>query len=94
MARLLQLKGADVKVYERDFNQNARLIGSPLDMHEESGMAAIRQANLLNEFKENFRPGADKMVIVDEHAKIFFSDHDTKPFEDFGNENFRPEIDR
>ena len=94
LARHLQLKGADVKVYERDFNKDARLTGSPLDMHEESGMAAIRQANLLNEFKENFRPGADKMVIVNERAEIFFSDHENKPAEDFGNKNFRPEIDR
>lgn len=94
LARLLQLKGANVKVYERDFNKDARLIGSPLDMHEESGLAALRKANLLNEFKKNFRPGADKMVIVNERAEIFFSDHETKPYEDFSSEHFRPEIDR
>lgn len=94
LARLLQLKDANVKVYERDFDKDARLVGSPLDMHAESGMAALRKANLLDEFKKNFRPGADKMVIVNEHAEIFFSDHETKPAEDFGSENFRPEIDR
>ncbi len=94
LARLLQLKGANVKVYERDFNKNARLVGSPLDMHEDSGMAAIIKANLLDEFKKNFRPGADKMLIVNEQAKIFYSDHDTKPEEDFGSAYFRPEIDR
>ncbi len=94
LARLLQLKGANVKVYERDHNKDARLIGSPLDMHEESGMAAIIKANLLDEFKKNFRPGADRMLIVNEQAEIFFSDHETKPQDDFGNEYFRPEIDR
>ena len=94
LARLLQLKGANVKVYERDFNKDARMIGSPLDMHEESGMAALRKANLVDEFKKNFHPGADKMVIVNERAEIFFSDHETKPAEDFGSEHFRPEIDR
>ena len=94
LARLLQLKGADVKVYERDLNKDARLTGSPLDMHEESGLAALRMADLLEEFKKNFRPGADKKVIVNEHAEIFFSDHDTKPDENFGSEYFRPEIDR
>ena len=56
LARLLQLKGANVKVYERDFDKDARVQGSPLDMHEESGLAAIRKANLLDEFKKNFRP--------------------------------------
>ena len=29
LARLLQLKGADVKVYERDFDKHARVQGSP-----------------------------------------------------------------
>jgi len=94
LARLLQLKGSNVKVYERDFNKDARLIGSPLDMHEESGMAALRKANLVDKFKMNFRTGADKKVIVNERAEIFFSDHETKPDEDFGNEHSRPEIDR
>ena len=94
LARLLQLKGANIKVYERDINKDARLIGSPLDMHEESGMAALRKADLFEEFKKNFRPGADKMIIVNENAEIFFSDHEGKPEEDFGNEYFRPEIDR
>ena len=56
--------------------------------------AALRKANLLEVFKKNFRPGADRMVIVNERAEIFFSDHETNPLEDFGNEFFRPEIDR
>lgn len=94
LARLLQLKGADVQVYERDLNRNARVQGSPLDMHEGSGMDALRGADLLEEFKQNYRPGADKTLIVNEHAEIVYSDHETKPDEDFGNQHFRPEIDR
>lgn len=94
LARLLQLKNAEVKVYERDFNEHARVQGSPLDMHEDSGLAALRKAELLEEFKKTFRPGADKTLIMDKHAKILFSDHETKPEENFGAEHFRPEIDR
>ncbi len=94
LARLLQLKGADVKVYERDFNKDARLIGSPLDMHEESGTAALRKADLLDELKKNYRPGADKKTIANEDAKVVFTKKETKPDEDFNNKNFRPEIDR
>lgn len=94
LARLLQLKNAHVKVYERDFNKEARVQGSPLDMHEDSGLAAIRKADLLQEFKKTYRPGADKTLIMNEQAEILFSDHDTKPEEDFGAEHFRPEIDR
>lgn len=94
LARLLQMKGADVKVYERDFDKNARIQGSPLDLHEDSGLAAIRKAGLLTQFKENFLPGADKTLIVNEKAEIFFSDHETNLEENFGHEYFRPEIDR
>jgi 2-polyprenyl-6-methoxyphenol hydroxylase-like FAD-dependent oxidoreductase len=94
LARLLQLKGANVKVYERDINKHARVQGSPLDMHEGSGSAALRKANLSSEFKKNIRQGADKKIIVNERAEIIFSDHDAKPVEDFDNEHYRPEIDR
>lgn len=94
LARLLQLKGVNIKVYERDINKDARLAGSPLDMHEGSGLAAIQAAGLLDEFKKRFRPGADKTLITNEHAVPFYSDHETKPAEHFGDARFRPEIDR
>lgn len=94
LARLLELAGADVKVYERDLNKNARVQGSPLDLHDESGLAALAKANLLNEFRNNFLPGADRKKIVNESAEIFFSDHEAKLEENFDSEHFRPEIDR
>jgi 2-polyprenyl-6-methoxyphenol hydroxylase-like FAD-dependent oxidoreductase len=94
LAKLLQLKGVKVSVYERDIDKYARVQGAPLDLHEESGMAALKAANLLAEFKNNFMPGADKKLITDEQARVFFSDHETKPDENFGSAYFRPEIDR
>ncbi len=94
LAKLLQLKGADVKVFERDTNKNARVQGSPLDLHNDSGLAAIRKAGLLEEFKQNYLVGADRELIMNKHAEIFFSDHDSKPDESFGHQHFRPEIDR
>ena len=94
LARLLQLKGANVKVYERDTNKYARVQGSPLDVHDESGLAAIRKAGLLDEFKKNYMPGADKAIITNHNAEIIFKDHEAKPDENFGHEHFRPEIDR
>jgi 2-polyprenyl-6-methoxyphenol hydroxylase-like FAD-dependent oxidoreductase len=90
LARLLQQKGVHVKVYERDINQNARVQGSPLDMHEGSGWAALREADLIAAFKKNVRQGADKKIIVNEQAEVAFSDHGNSPDE----EPARPEIDR
>lgn len=95
LAKLLQLQGADVKVYERDLDKNARVQGAPLDLHDESGLAAIIKAGLLDEFKNNFLPKADRKKIMNEQAEVFFSDHETKLEEQqFGNPWFRPEIDR
>ncbi|MGY3212551.1 FAD-dependent oxidoreductase [Mucilaginibacter sp. HD30] len=94
LARLLQMNGVKVKVYERDINKYARVQGAPLDMHEGSGLAAIAAAGLLETFKNSFLPGADKELIMNERAEIFFSDHDVKTDENFGHEHFRPEIDR
>ena len=94
LARLLQLKGASVKVYERDIDKDARIQGSTLDLHEDSGLAAIRKADLLTEFRAIFLPGADKTLIVNEKAEIFYSNHETNLEENFGHEYFRPEIDR
>jgi len=94
LARLLQLQGVNVKVYERDSNQDARVQGSPLDLHEESGLAALRSAGLLDDFRANFMPGADRKQIMDEQCNLFFSDHENKLEENFGHEHFRPEIDR
>ncbi len=37
LARLLQLKGVDVKVYERDINSAVRIQGGALDLHTDFG---------------------------------------------------------
>lgn len=94
LARLLQLRGVDVKVYERDIDKNARVQGSPLDLHDDSGLAALSAAGLLDEFRNNYMVGADRMKIMNEQAEVFINDHDSKPTENFGHKHFRPEIDR
>ena len=94
LARLLQMKGADVKVYERDFDKNVRVQGATLDLHVESGLRALGEAGLMDEFKANYRPGADTFRIVDQNAAIFLDEHNEEQSKNFDNEYFRPEIDR
>lgn len=89
LAKLLQLKGANVKVYERDFNSDVRVQGATLDLHEESGLKALHQAGLIDEFYANYRPDAGKLRILDKEATIKYDTHNITSFE----EN-RPEIDR
>lgn len=89
LARLLQCRNANVKVYERDFNKEVRVQGATLDLHEDSGLEALRQAGLINQFYELYRPEAGKMRLMDKHAQVFLDDH-TSDAQDHG----RPEIDR
>jgi 2-polyprenyl-6-methoxyphenol hydroxylase-like FAD-dependent oxidoreductase len=94
LARLLQQAGAAVKVYERDRNRLGRVQGGTLDLHDESGLAALRAAGLLNEFRARYRPGADKLRLTDKHATVVLDQHAEKPADAFGDASFRPEIDR
>lgn len=96
LARLLQIRGADVTVYERDVNKDVRVQGATLDLHDESGLKALDKAGLMDAFRENYRPGADKTRILDQHAAIIADEHLNEDAENrtFGNERFRPEIDR
>lgn len=94
LARLLQMKGYEVKVYERDKDKNLRQQGATLDLHEESGLKALFSAGLLEEFKKHYRPNADKLRLTDHNAVIYFDDHTNEtPVKESGA-SFRPEIDR
>jgi len=90
LAKLLQLKGANVTVYERDINKEVRQQGATLDLHEESGLEALRRANLMNEFKASFRPEAGRLRVLDDQAIIKMDDHEIQ--HDYQED--RPEIDR
>lgn len=92
LARLLQLKNADVKVYERDFSRNVRDQGSTLDLHDDQGLEAIKRAGLLDEFYKHHRLEASKLRLVDKSFNIQFSDFEAD-FEKVTAET-RPEIDR
>lgn len=94
LARLLQLKGANVKVYERDLNQKARVQGAIVDLHYDSGLKVIEAAGLTDAFKASYMQGADRFRLVDENANILLDDYFQSGTYTFGDKHFRPEIDR
>jgi 2-polyprenyl-6-methoxyphenol hydroxylase-like FAD-dependent oxidoreductase len=49
-ARMLQQYGADVTVYDADASATARDAGGSLDLHADTGQAALSEAGLLDEF--------------------------------------------
>lgn len=94
LARLLQLKGANVKVYERDFGQEARVQGAIVDLHFDSGLKVIEAAGLMEAFKANYMPGADQYRMLDKDGNILIDEHNQSSKAGFGDKHFRPEIDR
>jgi len=105
LARLLQLQDIKVNVYERDLNSAVRVQGSPLDLHDDSGLIAMEKANLLDEFYKNIRPNASKARIVNRNFELKFDEHSITKTSSKENSNHskdslqdiskpRPEIDR
>src|ERR1700735_522334 len=70
LARLLQQSGAQVSVYERDQSRDARVQGSALDLHEDSGLAALEAAGLTEAFWANYRPDLDSLRLTDANGAV------------------------
>lgn len=87
-ARILQRHGITATVYDHDSGPDARNQGGTLDLHEDNGQIALREAGLLDHFLTISRPEGQEMRQLDSAGAIVF--HHV-PEED---ERFKPEIDR
>lgn len=87
-ARILHVNGIDTAVYELDVDRHARTQGGMLDIHEESGQAALRAAGLHEDFRERVLPGGEAIRILDKQATTVFEESDEE------SSGTRPEIDR
>ncbi|SFC20495.1 FAD-dependent oxidoreductase [Spirosoma endophyticum] len=87
MARLLQQKGVDVTVFERDKNPQTRISGGTLDLHKGSGQDALKKAGLLERYYALAIPMG--RTVADEQGNVLFSKK-TTPEEQYDN----PEISR
>lgn len=70
LANVLHRNGIDVAVYELEASATARRQGGMLDMHEESGQAALRAAGLFEQFREIVLPGGEAMRVLDQEATV------------------------
>lgn len=89
LARLLQQGGARVMVYERDLSRDARVQGSALDLHGGSGLAALDEAGLLDQFWARHRPDLDRLRLTDAQGTVLH-DHLRR----MTGAGKRPEIER
>ncbi len=87
MAKLLQQKGIDVTVYERDKDPLTRISGGTLDLHNGSGQEAMKKAGLLEHYYSMAIPMG--RTVADEKGNLLFS---KKPTQEDQYDN--PEINR
>ncbi|KAA6439308.1 FAD-dependent monooxygenase [Dyadobacter flavalbus] len=87
LASLLQQQGVHVTVYERDRDAQARIWGGTLDLHKESGQAALKKAGLLHRYFTLAKPMG--RTLADQHGNVFFSKKPTAE-----NQYDQPEISR
>ncbi|MGU3377111.1 FAD-dependent oxidoreductase [Chryseobacterium sp. M5A1_1a] len=87
MAVLLQQKGANVTVYERDKDADTRVWGGTLDLHQKSGQKAMKKAGLLEQYYATALPMG--INIADEQGNILFTKKITPE-----NQYDNPEINR
>lgn len=85
LARLLEVKGIDYVVYEKDESEFSRQVGGCLDIHANDGQVAIKKCLLFDNFKMAARWDATVMVIADKGGNSWHS---------AGEGRDAPEIDR
>ena len=77
LARLLQMHGAKVKVFEKDIKPFASAPGTSLSLDVASGLAALSvlcAAGLMAAFEQACRPGAEAMLFVDAQAALIIDE--------------------
>jgi 2-polyprenyl-6-methoxyphenol hydroxylase-like FAD-dependent oxidoreductase len=88
LARVLRMHGVGSILYEGDASADARGQGGVLDMHEESGQFALREAGLYEQFARLTHPQGEAMRVLDKSGRVFIHQ------EPEGGYGGRPEIDR
>ncbi|ASY33565.1 MULTISPECIES: FAD-dependent oxidoreductase [unclassified Streptomyces] len=87
LARVLIAGGTDATVFDLESGPEARTQGGMLDIHEETGQAALRTAGLYAAFRAKVHPGGEAVRVWDEKGTLVHEEPDT-------GDGDRPEIDR
>lgn len=89
LARLLFLRGIAATVYEGEASPDARGQGGSLDLHEDTGLAALERAGLMDEFRAVARYEDQEARIYDHRGTLLHADDPA-----VAQASMRPEIDR
>lgn len=85
LARILHLHNVPCTVLDADLSPTSRHQGGMLDIHEDTGQAALVRAGLHTEFLRHVLPGGEAMRISDKTGTVLLEE---------AGDGSRPEIDR
>ncbi|KAI9788247.1 MAG: hypothetical protein M1816_007013 [Peltula sp. TS41687] len=92
LARLLLRANVPTSIFEGEVSLDMRAQGGTLDLHDDTGIAALREAGLYDEFFKFARFDGDAMVVCDKKMLRYINMKSTK--EGSWLSQTRPEIDR
>ncbi|MFB4303490.1 FAD-dependent oxidoreductase [Actinomadura sp. NTSP31] len=87
LARVLRVHGIEAAVFDLEAGRDARTQGGMLDIHEDSGQAALRAAGLHERFRAIVHPGGQAMRVANRDGTIALQEEDD-------GTGGRPEVDR
>ncbi|OTB04218.1 hypothetical protein M426DRAFT_321070 [Hypoxylon sp. CI-4A] len=88
LGRILSLSNVPFSIYESDAAPNYRSQGGTLDLHNGTGLTAMREAQLWDEFQKQARFNGDFLMMADKNLKPLITMGPSNKL------NERPEIDR
>ena len=95
LARFLQLHEVSCAVYENEASVNARTQGGSLDLHEETGLKALKMTGLLAGARKLMRgKAAEAMKIMDKDGKVWWDENVNQTADVESSKGDRPELDR
>ena len=87
-ARILQRNGTPVTVYETDATPDARQQGGSLDIHDDTGQIALKEAGLYEQFRARTHVGGEDVRVLDKTGRVHVDRREP------AGGGGRPEIDR
>ena len=87
LARVLHVHGIESVVFDLEASRDVRTQGGMLDIHEENGQQALREAALYEDFLKLVHTGGEALRLVDQYGKLRLAEEDV-------GDGTRPEVDR